>query len=70
MKLKLKIRFNSGREYFEKLGIDNYLIYVKEPEGTAAEVIIKSYLSRQISINPLRMRFIKVDDKGNWVVVI
>ena len=70
MKLKLKIRFSSGREYFEKLGSDNYLIYVRESEGATAEGVIKSYLSKQISINPSRMKFMKVDDKGNWVMII
>jgi hypothetical protein len=70
MKLKLKIRFNSGREYFEKISSDTYLVYLKEPEGVVAESIIKKYLSAQISVNPSKMKFMKVDEKGNWIVMI
>jgi len=66
-KVVAKVRFNTSKEYFEKLGADSYLIYIPFEEDDDSHKVIASILSKKLGVVPTRMEFSGKDIRGNFV---
>ncbi|MBS3091638.1 hypothetical protein J4217_04295 [Candidatus Pacearchaeota archaeon] len=67
MKVVVKVKFNTSKEYFENFGGNKYLLYLPfEQDDDSANVIIHM-LSRKIGASPGKIEYAGQDMNKDWV---
>ncbi len=71
MKINIKAKPNSRQEKVEKIGENNFTVFVKEPprQGMANQAIVKA-LAEYFGVPPSRVRIISGQTSKNKIVEI
>ena len=57
MKVTVKVKFNATKERLEQFGLNKYLLYLSHKEDNESNIIIASFLSKNLGVPPSKIKF-------------
>jgi len=69
-KIKLRVRFNSSRDAFEKFSSEAYLLYLTFPEDEESIDVLKEILSRRLGTPVSDISYMGQDNLKNYLFIL